>query len=136
MFTFTTKQEYLTYRSEWKKKYNELSQSIRDMKFVRKIHAQIFSKAEKIINEQGAKSNYYRELWDIQEGLLKELRETHERYSLIFNKYKDKNGIIRWYSLIDEYRKSATQMLEELKLAKIEANRQYLASKSIETTNK
>jgi len=133
MITFTTKQEYLTYRCDWKKKYNELSESIRDMKFVRKIHAQIFSKSEKIMNKRGAKSNYYRELWDLQEGFQKELRETNERYSLVFNKYKDVNGIIRWYSLINEYRKTVTQMLEELKLAKIEANRQYLVSK--ETVN-
>lgn len=133
MITFTNKQEYLAYRSEWKARYKEVSQSIRDMKFVRKIHAQIFTKSEKKVNEQGAKQNYYRELWDIQEGLLKELRESDTRYKAIFEKHKDKNGIIRWYSLVDEFRKEATQMLEELKLAKVEANRQYLASK--ETIN-
>ncbi len=31
-FTFTNKEEYLDYRSNWKSKYKELSQKIRDLK--------------------------------------------------------------------------------------------------------
>jgi hypothetical protein len=32
-FTFTTKETYLQYRKEWKAKYKELSQTLRDYKF-------------------------------------------------------------------------------------------------------
>lgn len=32
MFTFTTREEYLAYRSEWRTKYKEITQRIRSLK--------------------------------------------------------------------------------------------------------
>ena len=133
--TFTNKQEYLTYRSEWKARYKEVSQSIRDMKYIRTVYAQTCSRAEKVLDKNGVKSNRYSELWQLQSTMLKELPEKNPHYGKLFEKYKDKNGNVPWYYKIDEFREDARKMLEELKLAKIEANRQYLVSKSTETVN-
>lgn len=82
--TFTNKETYLAYRSEWKANYKELSQLIRETKH------------------------------DIREAM----------------RAKEYAGSMQ-YSLL-KMRAQATAMLEELKLAKQEAQRQYLAAKEME----
>jgi len=96
-FTFTNKETYLAYRSEWKANYKELSQQIRDFRF----------------------ANWY------QQPLRPERRTPalDARYEKICKQYK--TNCFYTYGL----KKKATSMLMELKLAKQEAQRQYLASK-------
>ncbi len=83
-FTFTNKETYLAYRSEWKAKYQALSQEIRELKTD--------------INETQRAKGY---AGSMQYSLLKK-------------------------------RALATAMLEERKESKVEAQRQYLASKESE----
>jgi hypothetical protein len=44
-FKFTNKETYLTYRSEWKVKYNTLSETIREYKWMNKAYNQAYSKS-------------------------------------------------------------------------------------------
>jgi hypothetical protein len=96
-FTFTTKEEYLQYRKEWKENYKQLSQQIRDFKFAR----------------------WYRSL-----GEKRRTPEGLARYQKIEAKYKTNCFYVRGLKV------RATSMLAELKLAKEEAQRQYLAAKA------
>jgi hypothetical protein len=80
-FTFTNKEEYLAYRSNWKAEYKELSNTIRQIK--------------------------------------SDIRMTQ--------KNREYAGRMQ-YTLIKE-RKAAASMLEDLKLSKAEAQRQYLEQK-------
>lgn len=98
MNTFNNKETYLAYRSEWKAKYKELSQNIRDLKFCR-----AFPQAKRFEDYAGKNVARYREI---------EKR--------LFN---NANTCVEWK--LEEYRRKATGMLEELKDAKIEAQRQY-----------
>jgi len=102
-FTFTNKEEYLAYRSNWKAQYKELSQQIRDLKFCRG-----FPQAKRFENYAGKNVERYREI---------EKR--------LFN---NPNTCVEWK--LSEKRDKAFCMLEELKEAKVEAQRQYLAAQS------
>src|SRR5689334_11154138 len=95
-FTFTNKETYLAYRSEWKAKYKELSQQIRDYKFCR---------------------------WYSSLGQERQTPDMDGRFNDLMAKYG--NSVYYVYPL----KKRATSMLEELKLAKVEAQRQYLLIK-------
>ena len=97
-FTFTNKETYLAYRSNWKAQYKELSQQIRDYKFC---------------------------IWFV--SLKREDRITPEREER-FQKITAKYGNRFYY--VHSLKKQATAMLEELKEAKQEAQRQYLAEKA------
>lgn len=93
---FTTKEEYLQYRKDWKEEYKQLSQHIRDFKFAR----------------------WYQSLGEKRQNL-----DGDRRLEEIKKKYRtDYFGV--WGLKV-----KATSMLEELKFAKKEAQRQYLASK-------
>ena len=95
-FTFTTKDGYLQYRSQWKEQYRQLSADIRDFKFCRK-HSSIGT----------------------------------DHYERIKKAHSTQFGF--WpQTLAWAGRKKATEMLEELKLAKVEAQRQYLAARARE----
>jgi hypothetical protein len=95
--TFTNKQEYLAYRSNWKAQYKELSQQIRDYKFCR---------------------------WFV--SLKNPARITPELEEQ-FKKIVAKHGNRAYY--VYPLKRKATSMLQELKESKIEAQRQYLATK-------
>jgi hypothetical protein len=96
-FTFNSKETYLQYRNIWKQKYAALSQVIRDLKFCRKSQARI-SKLGQI-------------------GRYDRVRKEHSTQFGF-----DPNGLVQF-----RFRPMATEMLAELKLAKAEAQRQYLA---------
>lgn len=100
---FTTKQSYLDYRSNWKSKYKQLSQDIRDLKFCRG-----FPQAKRFEDYAGKNVERYRE---IEKRL-----------------FSNPNTCVEW-KLADK-RSEARCMLEELKEAKIAAQTQYLAAKS------
>jgi len=99
-FTFTNKETYLQYRADWKQRYAKLSALIRDFKFAR-------------------------------QGTLKitRLGQSMERYAAIEKAHRTQWGfypaVLAW-----AHRRKATAMLDELKLAKIEAQRQYLADRA------
>jgi hypothetical protein len=123
MNKFTNKQEYLEYRKQWKHDYKLLSEKIRDFKYMKKIHQQVTSP---IWSKFRADSTYTYPiaLKTIDDDLL-----THEQYQSLFKKHSLKHnyGVF----VIDRLKKQATDMLLELKEAKIEAQRQYLTSKQL-----
>jgi hypothetical protein len=98
---FKTKEEYLAYRSEWKAEYKQLSQDIRDLKFCRN-----FPQANRFNNPANVKR--YRE---IQKRL-----------------FNNVNTNVYW--VLEEKKRKATDMLEQLKEAKQEAQRQYLEKRA------
>ena len=97
-FTFTNKEMYLAYRSNWKAQYKELSTNIRNAKFCCWFAS--LSNPDRITPEL--------------EQRFASLSKWHgsTRYGIMKDKAK------------------ATAMLEELKEAKLEAQRQYLAAKA------
>jgi hypothetical protein len=99
--TFTNKEEYLAYRSNWKAEYKQLSQDIRDLKFCRS-----FPMANRFQNPKN----------------VERYREIEKR---LFN---NPNTCVEWK--IEQYRNKATAMLLELKEAKQKAQDQYLVAKS------
>lgn len=113
-FTFTNKETYLAYRAEWKAKYAALSETIREKKWMHKEYARACSKAW--LETKGKWPDYYNKI--------RELLASNPRYVHLEQKYKNDG---RW---IAQLKKQATEMLEELKAAKAEAQRQYLAAKA------
>lgn len=120
-FTFTNKEEYLAYRSEWKAGYKELSNIIREKKWMRKEYSRAYNKAKRQI---GAGRDYYSNLWATTDALLSD----NKRYAELKQKYKSDKI---W---LEKYRAVAKDMNEDLKLAKIEAQRQYLEQKNLVLT--
>lgn len=112
-FTFTNKETYLAYRSEWKAKYAEISETIRNKKWMQKEYSRACNKAHKTTN--GKWPDYYNQI--------RELVKQNPRLVHLEEKYKNDG---RW---LEKLRKQATEMLEELKAARLEAQRQYLAAK-------
>jgi hypothetical protein len=98
---FTNKDEYLTYRANWRIQYKQLTRDIRDLKFCR-----AFPHAKRFEDYAGKNVERYREI---------EKR--------LFN---NPNTCVEWKLI--QYRAKATAMLEERKASKIEAQRQYLAA--------
>lgn len=96
---FNSKETYLQYRKMWKERYAALSQTIRDLKWCRKLA------------NQGT-----------------------ERYNAIRKQHETQWGFspqgLAWH-----YRQEATAQLLELKMAKEEAQRQYLASRGLQPAN-
>lgn len=96
---FNSKEEYIQYRADWKRRYAELSQTIRDLKLCRKSTVTIQALGQM------------------------------ERYERTKKKHTSAYGFFP-QSLCVYYRAKATEMLLELKAAKEEAQRQYLAKHS------
>lgn len=99
-FTFTNKEEYLAYLSEWKAKYKQLSQDIRDLRFCR-----AFPMANRFQDPKN----------------VERYREIEKR---LFN---NANTCVEWK--LENKKSEAFHMLQELKLAKAEATLQYLMAK-------
>ncbi len=105
---FTTREEYLAFRAEWKAEYKALSQEIRDIKFALHSYWPIaepekFKKAEEIRD-----------------------RYNYEAFDYTLNKkrmYRQDLNVVRLWRRI-----RAHTMLEELACARILAQTQYLAS--------
>jgi hypothetical protein len=107
-FTFTNKEEYLAYRQAWKAEYKELSNTIRDIKWGRKFINKASNKAHLQTGSDSWNANC-------------------ERYQTILKK------VDRYDFWNDKHKKTATEMLKDLKLAKAEAQRQYLEQKNLVT---
>jgi hypothetical protein len=101
---FINKEEYLTWRSQWRADYRALSKQIRDIKFAR---------------------------WseDSRRGGVKMSEVQLARYNQIAQPYIAKHGVFYPSYQLEALRAKATAMLEERKLSKQEAQRQYCASR-------
>jgi hypothetical protein len=120
--TFTNKTEYLAYRANWKAKYNELSQKIRALKQMAKEESRACNEARKMKFDPS--KNWWSEYFLATQNILNK----NENYQKLKTTYPNVNSCY-----INKYKEEATAMLEELKEAKVEANRQYLASKQLIT---
>ena len=120
---FNTKEEYLQYRKDWKAEYKQLSQIIREKRWLQKEVSRVTNKA---MVQLGFHNLPY---WDTCDGLksrntlINLFLSENEKYQTLRKKYEND------YKCVELYSMQATQMLEELKESKQEAQRQYLASK-------
>lgn len=115
---FTTKEEYLQYRKDWKEEYMALSQTIRERKWLHSRYCSIANKANLEVGMNYQNINKYF-------NYIKMLSEEDVQYKEIRAKQN-------WRISKETLSLNATIMLQELKDAKIEANRQYLASRKVE----
>lgn len=122
MNKFTNKQEYLAYRTQWKSDYKQLSQKIRDYKWMKTQYQRFASPIIAKYNQNYHTFSYTDAMKQINDVLF-----TNEKYSELFKKYELKQHYQVFY--VDGLKMTATKMLLELKEAKIEAQRQYLAEK-------
>lgn len=105
---FKTKEEYLQYRKDWKAEYKQLSEDIREKKWMQKELNRAWNKGK-------------------QWGEVQEILSQNKRYQTLHEKYKNEHYLIAG---LDFYKSLATGMLEELKEAKQEAQRKYLVAKA------
>ena len=118
---FTNKEEYLQYRKEWKADYKQLSQTIREKKWLHREFNRMWNKAmiahgHPNTHWDNTKSGRFWEYLDV-------MQKENPQYVELKKKYTNDRKRVELYS------KQATQMIEELKEAKQEAQRQYLASR-------
>ena len=125
---FNTKEEYLQYRKDWKAEYKQLSQTIREYKWMMKEYNRMWNKAMIAHGNPYALSWYDTRWYDTQVtgqfwNYFHLLEKENEKYQIIRKRYEQGK---KW---IGYYQENATAILEELKEAKLEAQRQYLVSK-------
>lgn len=116
---FKTKEEYLQYRKDWKDQYKLLSQIIKDKKWLRNRSNNAWSKAW---IECNGKTDGKSETWSARYEYYKNYLNYDVTYKELSDKYKNDR-------CIESYQIEVRLMLSELKDAKVEANRQYLAGK-------
>jgi hypothetical protein len=104
--TFTTKETYLQWTSEWKAQYQALSNDIRDAKYAR----------------------WYADSARTPNGLKRLSAAQDARYDAIAKRLPDRWGMFFANAALRRLRAEATALLELRKAAKIEAQRQYLAA--------
>lgn len=114
-FTFTNKEEYLAYRSNWKAEYKALSQTIRERKWLHSRYSTIANKANLEVGMDYPNINKYF-------NYIKMISDEDKTYSEIRAKQN-------WRISKEKLSFTATLMLAELQLAKEGAQRQYLANK-------
>jgi hypothetical protein len=112
---FKTKEEYLAYRVQWKADYQELTQDIRNLKWLRATRCRAYSKVIKDLRRPDGE--YYRKL---VAGVKKYLNDIPQYGKLIKKYFGDKPYWIE--GRLQDKRIEATCMLGELKQAKIESN--------------
>lgn len=118
---FTTKEEYIQYRKDWKEEYMTLSQTIRDYKLIRALRNRSCGKAMQMIGgtlTYDNVNNYFR-------CAEQNIKEDTQLQSLL-EKYKNSKK-----TLLELLQKDARTMMDELTNAKIESNKQYLVSKQL-----
>lgn len=116
---FNGREEYIAWRAEWKRQYKELSEDIRNNKTCWREQQRVSGKLPQ--------DKWRMPIWPDNVTLLELLPERHRTvYAAMEKKYTDKWGYCPLRMLF-KAKPEATKMLETLKLAKIEAQRQYLA---------
>lgn len=113
-FTFNNKQTYLVYRAKWKAEYSEISNAIREKRYLRVEFSRACNKAW--TKTEAKWPQYYNDI--------RAILASNPRYVHLEAKYRN-NG-----TMIEVLKKRATEMLAELREAKQESQRQYLAAKS------
>jgi hypothetical protein len=112
---FKTKESYLTYRSDWKAEYNELSQDIRNLKWLRATRCRAYPKVTKDLKRPD--EEYY---WKLVAGVKKYLGDIPQ-YGKLVKKYFGDDPY--WIEGKLQYKRiESTCMLAELKQAKIDSN--------------
>jgi len=110
--TFNSKETYLAYRSLWKAEYKKISGEIRTLRLGDRLHQRkTFGHLALTESEEGI----------ITAAMKVESPETGPVQPSIFDYVRRRRSL------------RATEMLAELKEAKLEAQRQYLARKAAET---
>lgn len=117
---FTSKEEYIQYRKDWKNEYMTLSQNIRDYKLIRRYSTQACNKAIQMVGGMLSYDNTSRYFKYVDEN-----RKENIKLQTLLKKYNNVNKL-----MVES--KKATLMLEELKQAKLKANSQYLKSRKVE----
>lgn len=115
----TNKEEYLAYRSEWKAKYKELTQIIRERKWMWKVYSRCANKTRTQIGPDIGQ-DWYLNFRRTMEYFL----SFEEKYMKLRKKYEGDR------ILLEIRRKEARKMNEELKLVKAEAKKRWLESKN------
>ena len=126
--SFTSKSEYLQWRTEWRAAYKTLSEQIRAAKWLRTVQAQALSKAKAELHEKRPIADYYSELEALQK---KHLEPVAARTQILMAKHFP-NAKNSWYAAWTAHtlRATAAAMLEVRKASKLEAQRQYLAARA------
>jgi hypothetical protein len=117
---FNTREEYVEAVKQWKIAYKQLSQQIRDGKAARVMWQKAWSKAE-----AHTQSGNYSEIYK----LCRQYLSIDARYQALYDKYNPTKNQYWQYPHYWTLKKDATKMLEERKLARVEAQRQYLEAK-------
>lgn len=112
------KEEYLTYRVNWKIKYRELTQQIRDLKWMNKEYSRACNAAFKA---HSGVSDYRKRSEFVQKYLTE-----NKKYQELLKKWN-----IQPY-FIGDLREKATIMMADLKQAKVDAQEAYLTSRKKE----
>lgn len=118
---FTTKEEYIQYRKDWKEEYMTLSQTIRDYKLIRALRNRSCGKAMQMIGGTLTYDNVNKYFRYAEQNI----KEDTQLQSLL-EKYKNSKK-----TLLELLQKDARTMMDELTNAKIESNKQYLVSKQL-----
>lgn len=121
MNKFNTREEYVEAVKQWKIAYKQLSQQIRDGKAARVMWQKAWSKAE----ANSAKTEHYMKIY----SLCRQYLSIDARYQALYDKYNPTKNQYWQYPYYCTLKKDATKMLEERKLARVEAQRQYLEAK-------
>jgi uncharacterized membrane protein len=116
---FTNKQEYLTYTFNWKLQYKQLSQTIRNLKFMAKEESRACNKARQMLPSEGVVGSWYSKYF----STIAELLAANEQYQTVKTQTNEKS-----YN-INKLKQKATAMLEERAASKVEAQRLYLEAK-------
>lgn len=118
--TFTTKEEYIQYRKDWKEDYMVLSQIIRDHKLIRRYCGQAQGKAVQMIDGDPFTydniSKYFR--------YIDQNKKENEHLQSLLQKYNTKKALY-------QYRIEAAEMMNELEQSKLNSKEQYIASKQL-----
>lgn len=123
-YPFNNKEEYLAYRKMWKAEYKELTRTIRDAKRCKLLFQQATSKANRDSYVPGQYRNYSK-----FHNLTKENLEQDVEYQELKKKYNVTNYQYWMYPNHETLKGVARRMLEDLKGAKVEAQRQYMEQK-------
>lgn len=102
--TFNTKEDYLTWRAEWRARYNEISTDIRDLK----------------IAIRAFQSGIEKSKWDLARARIVDTINRHTN--------KNTGNFQSWN--IHKLKSEATQMLEWRKESKLRAQDQYQSAKN------
>jgi hypothetical protein len=122
--TFSTKEEYLAYRKQWKADYKALSETIRLRRLINKGYQRAYGKACAQIDMAPSLGNStWLERYQQRNSLRDTLLAEDKGYQTLLKKYEP-------YKDVKASSADATRMLIELKEAKIQAQEQYLAQKA------